>query len=86
MRGFRLGVDDYDQAVQRAPPGGARGGGPASHGPADAQAARGSCGGGLDLDVQSFEVRKDGQPIRLTPLEFRDSAHSGRQQGAGSPL
>jgi DNA-binding response OmpR family regulator len=27
--------------------------------------------GSLELDVRSYEVRKDGQQIRLTPLEFR---------------
>jgi len=27
--------------------------------------------GGLELDIQTLEVRRDGQPIRLTPLEFR---------------
>jgi DNA-binding response OmpR family regulator len=27
--------------------------------------------GSFDLDIQSFEVRKDGQQIHLTPLEFR---------------
>ena len=73
MRGFRLGVDDYVTkpfsvrlltarvaAVLRR----------------TTEASRRSRGdhvqaGSFDLDIHSFEVRKDGQQIRLTPLEFR---------------
>jgi len=73
MRGFRLGVDDYvtkpfsarlllarSAAVLRR----------------TAEASRRNRGdhvraGSFHLDVHSFEVRKDGQQIRLTPLEFR---------------
>ena len=73
MRGFRLGVDDYVTkpfsvrlltariaAVLRRT--------------VDADRRTRSDhvqAGSFDLDVQSFEVRKDGQQIRLTPLEFR---------------
>jgi two-component system alkaline phosphatase synthesis response regulator PhoP len=76
MRGFRLGVDDYvtkpfsvrllaarAAAVLRRTS--QQGGRRASGGGESVQAGR------LDLDMQSFEVRKDGQQIRLTPLEFR---------------
>ena len=27
--------------------------------------------GGLEVDIQTREVRKDGKPVQLTPLEFR---------------
>jgi two-component system OmpR family response regulator len=27
--------------------------------------------GGIQLDVKSHQVRKDGRPVQLTPLEFR---------------
>lgn len=73
MRGFRLGVDDYVTkpysarllvarvaAVLRR-----------TSQPTRKQRSEHVQAGVLDLDVQSFEVRKDGQPIRLTPLEFR---------------
>jgi DNA-binding response OmpR family regulator len=73
MRGFRLGVDDYVTkpfsarllvarvaAVLRRT-------GETNH----QQRGDRVQAGDLDLDVQSFEVRKDGQPVRLTPLEFR---------------
>lgn len=79
MRGFRLGVDDYvtkpfsvrllaarAAAVLRRT--GQRGGREAGDGNGTGDTVR---TGKLDLDMQSFEVRKDGQQIRLTPLEFR---------------
>ncbi|MGE3267405.1 MAG: response regulator transcription factor [Chloroflexota bacterium] len=73
MRGFRLGVDDYVTKpysyrllVARATAVLRRTGQPnRKQQPEHVQA------GALDLDIQSFEVRKDGQQIRLTPLEFR---------------
>ena len=73
MRGFRLGVDDYVSKPFSAKLLAAR----------VAAVLRRTCqsnqrqredhvqAGELDLDVHSFEVRKDGQQIRLTPLEFR---------------
>jgi DNA-binding response OmpR family regulator len=77
MRGFRLGVDDYVSkpcsarllaaraaaVLRRCDQPGGRGNGS----PRDDRVHAGK----LDLDMQSFEVRKDGQQIRLTPLEFR---------------
>ena len=73
LRGFRLGVDDYvtkpfsaRQLLARV-----------------AAVLRRTCesnrrqrgehvqAGDFDLDVHSFEVRKDGQQVRLTPLELR---------------
>jgi DNA-binding response OmpR family regulator len=77
MRGFRLGVDDYVSkpcsarllaarvaaVLRRSDQRGGRGNG----GPSDDRVHAGK----LHLDMQSFEVRKDGQQIRLTPLEFR---------------
>jgi len=73
MRGFRLGVDDYVTKpysarllVARVAAVLRRTGQPTRK-----QRTEHVQAGGLDLDVQSFEVRKDGQPIRLTPLEFR---------------
>jgi DNA-binding response OmpR family regulator len=73
MRAFRLGVDDYVTkpfslrllaarvvAVLRRTTEASR-----RHRNDHLQA------GGFDLDVHSFEVRKDGRQIRLTPLEFR---------------
>lgn len=73
MRGFRLGVDDYVTKpysprllVARAAAVLRRTGQPSRKERGEHVQA-----GALDLDVQSFEVRKDGQPIRLTPLEFR---------------
>lgn len=73
MRAYRLGVDDYvvkpysaRLLVARAAAVLRRTGQPNGR-----QAGEHVQAGGLDLDVQSFEVRKDGQPIRLTPLEFR---------------
>jgi two-component system alkaline phosphatase synthesis response regulator PhoP len=73
MRGFRLGVDDYVTKpfsarllVARAAAVLRRTGQATRQQRSDRVQA-----GDLDLDVQSFEVRKDGQPIRLTPLEFR---------------
>lgn len=73
MRAFRLGVDDFvvkpysaRLLVARAAAVLRRTGEPnRKQGSEHVQA------GSLDLDVQSFEVRRDGQPIRLTPLEFR---------------
>ena len=73
MRGFRLGVDDYVTKPFSARLLAAR----------VAAVLRRTCqssqkqredhvqAGEFDLDVHSFEVRKDGQQIRLTPLEFR---------------
>jgi DNA-binding response OmpR family regulator len=73
MHGFRLGVDDYVTKPFSARLLAAR----------VAAVLRRTCqsnqrqredhvqAGELDLDVHSFEVRKDGQQIRLTPLEFR---------------
>jgi DNA-binding response OmpR family regulator len=73
MRAFRLGVDDYvvkpysaRLLVARVAAVLRRTGQPSRR-----QRSEHVQAGGLDLDVQSFEVRKDGQPIRLTPLEFR---------------
>lgn len=84
MRSFRLGVDDYvtkpysmrllvarvATLLRRTAEGGRRERG--DH----VQA------GGLELDVQTLEVRKDGHQVRLTPLEFRIlhilTANSGR--------
>ncbi|MCC7369039.1 MAG: response regulator transcription factor [Chloroflexi bacterium] len=73
MRAFRLGVDDFvvkpyspRLLVARAAAVLRRTGRPARQQRGDHVQA-----GTLDLDVQSFEVRKDGQQIRLTPLEFR---------------
>jgi two-component system alkaline phosphatase synthesis response regulator PhoP len=73
MRGFRLGVDDYVTKpysprllVARVAAVLRRTGQPNQR-----QRNEHVQAGSLDLDVQSFEVRKDGQPIRLTPLEFR---------------
>jgi DNA-binding response OmpR family regulator len=73
MHGFRLGVDDYVTKPFSARLLAAR----------VAAVLRRTCqsnqkqredhvqAGELDLDLHSFEVRKDGQQIRLTPLEFR---------------
>jgi DNA-binding response OmpR family regulator len=73
MHGFRLGVDDYVTKPFSARLLAAR----------VAAVLRRTCqsnqrqredhvqAGELDLDIHSFEVRKDGQQIRLTPLEFR---------------
>jgi DNA-binding response OmpR family regulator len=84
MRGFRLGVDDYvikpysaRLLVARVAAVLRRTGQPTRNKRSEHVQA-----GSLDLDVQSFEVRKDGQPIRLTPLEFRSlhilAANKGR--------
>jgi len=73
MRGFRLGIDDYvtkpfsmqllvarvAAVLRRTSERNRR------------QRADHVQAGGLELDVQTLEVRKDGQPVRLTPLEFR---------------
>jgi two-component system alkaline phosphatase synthesis response regulator PhoP len=78
MRGFRLGVDDYvtkpfsarllaaraGAVLRRTSQRGSQDTGGSTMGE-NVQAGK------LDLDMQSFEVRKDGQQIRLTPLEFR---------------
>lgn len=73
MRAFRLGVDDFvvkpysaRLLVARVAAVLRRTGRPTRQ-----QKAEHVQAGTLDLDVQSFEVRKDGQQIRLTPLEFR---------------
>lgn len=77
MRGFRLGVDDYVTKPFSARLLGARVGavlrrtGQRNGRHAAAGAGESVQAGRLDLDMQSFEVRKDGQQIRLTPLEFR---------------
>lgn len=73
MRGFRLGIDDYVTkpfsmrllvarcaALLRRT---------AEHG--RRQRSDHVQAGDLELDVQTLEVRKDGQQVRLTPLEFR---------------
>ena len=88
MRGFRLGVDDYVTKPFSARLLTAR---VAAVLRRTAEASRRNRGdhvqaGSLDLDVHSFEVRKDGQQIRLTPLEFRTPPHPGRQQGAGGAV
>jgi DNA-binding response OmpR family regulator len=73
MRGYRLGIDDYvtkpfsvqllvarvAAVLRRTSERNRR------------QRADHVQAGGLELDVQTLEVRKDGQPVRLTPLEFR---------------
>src|SRR5436190_20803371 len=72
MRSFRLGVDDYvtkpfgmrllvarvATLLRRTAEGGQR------------QRGDHVQAGGLELDVHTLEVRKDGQQVRLTPLEF----------------
>jgi len=75
MRGFRLGADDYVTKPFSARLLVARAGAVLRRtGQHNGQAAATSDSvqaGALDLDIQSFEVRKGGQQIRLTPLEFR---------------
>ena len=73
MRGFRLGVDDYVTKPFSIRLLAARVGAVLRR---TADASRRNKddrvqAGEFHLDVQSFEVRKDGQQIRLTPLEFR---------------
>jgi DNA-binding response OmpR family regulator len=73
MRGFRLGIDDYVTKpfsmrllVARVAAVLRRTGERNRRQRTDHVQA-----GDLELDVQTLEVRKDGQPVRLTPLEFR---------------
>lgn len=73
MRGFRLGVDDYVTKpfssrvlVARAAAVLRR-----TSDPNRRQNGAHVQAGGLELDLHSLEVRKDGRPVRLTPLEFR---------------
>ena len=73
MRGFKLGVNDYMTkpfsvrlVLARAAAVLRRTADPGRRNRGDHIQA-----GSFDLDVHSFEVRKDGQQIRLTPLEFR---------------
>jgi two-component system alkaline phosphatase synthesis response regulator PhoP len=73
MRGFRLGVDDYVTKPFSVRLLAARAAAVLRRTAETSQRNRSNHvqAGSFDLDVQSFEVRKDGQQIRLTPLEFR---------------
>jgi len=73
MRGFRLGVDDYVTKPFSTRLLAARVAAVLRRTGQNSRRPRGDHvqAGGLDMDVHSFEVRKDGQQIRLTPLEFR---------------
>jgi DNA-binding response OmpR family regulator len=73
MRGFRLGVDDYVTKPFSTRLLAARVAAVLRRTGQNNKRQRGDHvqAGGLDMDVHSFEVRKDGQQIRLTPLEFR---------------
>jgi len=73
MHGFRLGVDDYVTKPFSARLLAARVAAVLRRTGQSNQRQREDHvqAGELDLDIHSFEVRKDGQQIRLTPLEFR---------------
>ena len=73
MRAFRLGVDDYMTKPFSARLLTARVAAVLRRTFQNSLRQRGEHvqAGELDLDIHSFEVRKDGQQIRLTPLEFR---------------
>jgi DNA-binding response OmpR family regulator len=73
MRGFHLGVDDYVTKPFSVRLLAARVATVLRRTTETSQRNRSDHvqAGSFDLDIQSFEVRKDGQQIRLTPLEFR---------------
>jgi DNA-binding response OmpR family regulator len=73
MRGFRLGVDDYVTKPFSVRLLAARVAAVLRRTAETSQRNRSDHvrAGTFDLDLQSYEVRKDGQQIRLTPLEFR---------------
>jgi DNA-binding response OmpR family regulator len=73
MRAFRLGVDDYVTKPFSARLLTARVAAVLRRTIQSSREQRGDHvqAGDLDLDVRSLEVRKDGQQIRLTPLELR---------------
>ena len=73
MRGFRLGVDDYVSKPYSARLLAARVAAVLRRTVQTVRRQRTESvqAGSFDLDVNSFEVRKDGRQIRLTPLEFR---------------
>jgi two-component system alkaline phosphatase synthesis response regulator PhoP len=73
MRGFRLGVDDYVSKPFSARLVAARAAAVLRRTVQSTRKQRNDSvqAGSFDLDVNSFEVRKDGRQIRLTPLEFR---------------
>jgi DNA-binding response OmpR family regulator len=73
MRGFRLGVDDYVSKPFSARLVAARAAAVLRRTVQTSRRQKSESvqAGSFDLDINSFEVRKDGRQIRLTPLEFR---------------